>query len=149
MRVVEVCPVIHRGLRGRGSTEDFGPPGIEVGVEVDDADGAVGFGDGAEEGQCDGVVSAEGYDAWEGLFVFGGADLVRIRGWCAHEEAVVPFFDLLDCVGIVVAGMCQLVGSIWGGLTGVYMETYDVTGTSPQSSTVAQLLNGLASRGTL
>lgn len=29
------------------------------------------------------------------------------------------------------------------------VETYEVTGISPQSSTVAQLLNGLASRGTL
>ena len=28
-------------------------------------------------------------------------------------------------------------------------ETYDVTGTSPQSITVAQLLKGLAARGTL
>ena len=112
MRVVEVRAVVYRGLRGRGSAEDFGPPGVEVGVEVDDADGSVGFGDGAEEGQCDGVISAEGYDAGEGLFVLGGADLVRIRGRCAHEEAVVPFFDLLDCVGIVVAGMCQSIRSI-------------------------------------
>ena len=115
MRVVEVRAVVYRGLSGRGSAEDFGPPGIEVGVEVDDADGTVGFGDGAEEGQCNGVVTAEGYDAGEGLFVFGGADLVRIRGGCAHEEAVMPFFDLLNCVGIVVAGMCQLIGSILGG----------------------------------
>ena len=110
--MVEVRPVVYRGLRGRGSAEDFGSPGVEVGVEVDDADGSVGFGDGAEEGQCDGVVSTKGYDAGEGLSVFGGADLVRIRGRCAHEEAVVPVFDLLDCVGIVVAGTCQLVGSI-------------------------------------
>ena len=115
MRVVEVRPVVDRGLSGRGSAEDFGPPGVEVGVEVDDADGSVGFGDGAEEGQGDGMVSAKGYDAGEGLFVFGGADLVRIRGRCAHEETVVPFLDLLDCVGIVVAGICQLVGSIWCG----------------------------------
>ena len=110
--MVEVRAVVYRGLRGRGSAEDFGPPSVEVGVEVNDADGSVGFGDGAEEGQCDGVVSAEGYDAREGLFVFGRADLVRIRGRCAHEKAVVPFFDLLDCVGIVVARMCQSIGSI-------------------------------------
>ena len=145
--MVEVRPVVHRGLRGRGSAEDFGPPGVEVGVEVDDADGSVGVGEGAVEGQRDGVVSAKGYDAGEGLFIFGGADLVRVRGRCAHEEAVVPVFDLLDCVGIVVAGMCQLTVSIYAGDRGI--ETYDVTGTSPQSSTVAQLLNGLASRGTL
>ena len=145
--MVEVRAVVDRCLRGRCSAEDFGLPGVEVGVEVDDADGPVGFGDGAEEGQCDGVVSAEGYDAGEGLFVFGGADLVRVRGRGAHEEAVVPFFDLLDCVSIVVAGMCQLIGSTLCGDWS--METYDVTGTSPQSSTVAQLLNGLASRGTL
>ena len=52
------------------------------------------------------MVAAKGYDARECFLVFGGADLFCICGRCAHEEAVVTFLDLLDCVGIVVAGMC-------------------------------------------
>ena len=111
VRVVEVRAVVDGGLGCRGSAEDFGLPGVEVGVEVYDADGAVGFVDGAEEGQRDGVVAAEGYDAGEGLFVFGGAELFCVCGRGAHEEAVVTFFDLLDRVGIVVAGSVSVLGS--------------------------------------
>lgn len=60
----------------------------------------------------------------------------------------MAFFDLLDCVGIVIAGymsgfFCSSSLLVWEG------ETYDVTGMSPQSITVAQLLKGLASMGTL
>ena len=50
VRVVKVRAVVDGGLGCRGSAEDFGLPGVEVGVEVYDADGAVGFVDGAEEG---------------------------------------------------------------------------------------------------
>lgn len=93
------------------------------------------------------MVATQSYYAWEGLFILGRADLFCICGGCAHEEAVVTFFDLLDCVGIVVAGDMSVLGSssvvVWE------VETYDVTGISPQSITVAQLLKGLASRGTL
>ena len=94
------------------------------------------------------MVAAEGYDAGEGLFVFGGADLFCVCGWGPHEEAVVAVFDLLDCVGIVVAGRTSVLGSSNGASFGEE-RTHDVTGTSPQSITVAQLLKGLASRGTL
>ena len=44
--VEEVCAVVDGGLRRRGPAEDFGSPGIEVRVEVDDANGTVGFVDG-------------------------------------------------------------------------------------------------------
>lgn len=91
------------------------------------------------------MVAAQGYDAGEGLFVLGGADLFCIRGRCAGEEAVVTVFDLLNCVGVVVAGGRVSAGPVIVRLS----ETYDVTGISPQSITVAQLLKGLASRGTL
>ena len=104
MRVVEIRAVVYGGLIRGGSAEDFGLPGVEVRVEVDDANGTIGFVDGAQERERDGVVAAEGYDAGQGLFVFGGANLFCICGGCAHEEAVVAFFDLLDCVGVVVAG---------------------------------------------
>ena len=147
MRVVEVRAMVYRGLKGRGSAEDFGPPGVEVGVKVYDADGTVGFVNGAEEGKRDGVVATEGDDAGEGLLILGRALLFCICGRCAHEETVVAFFDLLDCVGIVVAEdvlMLDISSVIaWEG------ETHDVTGISPQSNTVAQLLKGLASSGTL
>lgn len=58
VRVVEVGAVVDGGLFGGGAAEDFGAPGVEVRVEVDDADGPVGFVDGAEEGERDGVVAA-------------------------------------------------------------------------------------------
>ena len=104
VRVVEVRAVVDGGLGRRGPAEDFGPPGVEVRVEVDDADGAVGFVDGAEEGQRDGVVAAEGDDAGEGLFVLRRAHLFCVGGRCSHEETVVTFFNLLDCIGVIVAG---------------------------------------------
>ena len=147
VRVVEICAVVYRGLKRRGSAEDFGLPGVEVRVEMYDADGTVGFVDGAQERERDGVVAAEGYDAGQGLFVLCRADLFCICGRCAHEEAVVTFFDLLDCIGIVVAGDKSVFGS--SSLVVWEVETHDVTGISPQSITVAQLLKGLASRGTL
>lgn len=73
MRVVEICAVVYAGLVGGGAAEDFGFPGVEVGVEMDDADGTVGFCDGAEEGEGYGVVAAEGDDAGEGAAGFCGA----------------------------------------------------------------------------
>ena len=101
--VVEVGAVVDGGLAGRGAAEDLGPPGVEVGVEVDDADGAVGFVDGAQEREGDGVVAAEGDDAGEGLALFGDAFLVGVGVGGAHEEGVVAVLDLLDRVGVVVA----------------------------------------------
>ena len=111
VRVVEIRAVVYRSLQCRGSAEDFGFPGVEVGVEVDDADGTVGFVDGAQEGERDGVVAAEGYDAGKGLFVLGRADLFCICGGCAHEEAVVTLFDLLNCVGVIIAKHVSVLGS--------------------------------------
>ena len=50
------------------------------------------------------MVAAKGDDAGEGLFVFGGAHLFCVGGRCPHEETVVTFFNLLDRVGVIVAG---------------------------------------------
>ena len=47
VRVIEVRAVVDGCLGCRGSAEDFGSPGVEVGVEVDHADRTVGFVDGA------------------------------------------------------------------------------------------------------
>ena len=56
----------------------------------------------------------------------------------------MAFFDLLDCIGVVISEKPSEPL-----LMRMSYETYDVTGISPQSRTVAQLLKGLASRGTL
>lgn len=66
MRVIEIRSVVDGGLGGGRAPEDLGAPGVEVGVEVDYGDGAVGGGDGAEEGEGDGVVASEGDEAREG-----------------------------------------------------------------------------------
>lgn len=39
--VEEICAVVYGGLLGGGTAEDFGLPGVEVGVEVDYGDGAI------------------------------------------------------------------------------------------------------------
>lgn len=78
-RVVEVCAVVDCGLFAGGAAEDFGTPGVQVGVEVEDCDGAVGAGDAAEEGERDCVVASEGDEAGE-RFVFGGEADFFARG---------------------------------------------------------------------
>ena len=67
MRMIEISPVIYRRLLCRCTAKNFRLPGIEVGVEMYDADGAVGFVYGTQEGESDGVVAAEGDDAGEGF----------------------------------------------------------------------------------
>lgn len=100
--VVEVGAVIDGGLLGRSTAEDFRFPGVKVRVEMNYANGAVGFVDGAEEGQRDGVVAAEGDDAWEGFLSERGAGEGGGGHGCSHQEGIVAIFDLLDCVGVVV-----------------------------------------------
>ncbi len=56
---VEVGAVVYCRLVGGRAAEDLGLPGVEVRVEVDDRDGAVGFVDGSEEGEGYGVVATE------------------------------------------------------------------------------------------
>jgi len=57
--VEEVGAVVYAGLLGGRAAEDFGAPGIEMAVKVDDGDGAVFSVDGTEKGEGDGVVSSE------------------------------------------------------------------------------------------
>lgn len=64
-------------------------------VEVDDGDWAVGAVHGAQEWEGDGVVAAEGDDAWEGLAVECWAFLVGVRGGCAAQQSIVAFFYLV------------------------------------------------------
>ncbi len=100
--VVKVSAVIDGGLLGRGTAEDFRSPGVEVRVEMNNTNWAVRFVDGAEEGQRDGVVAAEGDDAWECFLSEGGAGEGGGGHGCSHQEGIVAIFDLLDCVGVVV-----------------------------------------------
>ena len=102
MCVVEIGAVIDGGLLGRGTAEDFRSPGVEVRVEVNNANGSVCFVDRAEEGQGDGVVAAEGDDAWECFLSVGGAGEGGGGHGYSHQEGIVAIFDLLDCIGIVV-----------------------------------------------
>jgi len=101
--VVEICAVVDGSLFGGRAAKDFGSPGVEVGIKVDDTDGAVGLGDGTEEWQRYGVVPAQRDNAWEGLAILRRANLLCISHGLAHQELIVAFFDLLDGVGIVVA----------------------------------------------
>lgn len=57
----------------------------------------------------------------------------------------MSFLDLVDGIGIVVSNTPISTVTVVLHAGG----TYEVTGISPQSSTVAQLSNGFASRGTL
>lgn len=147
-RVVEVSAVVDAGdLRGR-ATKHLGAPGVEVGVEVDDRNGPVGPVDRPQQGQRDGVVSAERDDPGQGLALLRRAELVGVGGWLAGQDAVVTLLDLVKspCVIVPRAQVCQhvRVKVCWDEDT-----THEVTGISPQSSTEAQLLNGFVSRGTL
>lgn len=103
MRMIKIRAMIDRSLFGGCTAKDFWSPGVEVGIEVNNGDGSVGFVDRAKERKGDGVIAAEGNDARKGLFLERGP---RGRGsgegW-AHEESVVAVFNLLDGVGIVIA----------------------------------------------
>ena len=106
--VVEVGAVVDAGLFGGGAAEDFGSPGVQVGVEVDDCDWAVGFVHAAEERKGDGVVTTKGDDTRKGLALGRWAWVEGVGRWLAHEDAVVAFFDLLDGKGVVVAGYVRV-----------------------------------------
>ena len=94
--------MVDGGLVGGGAAEDFRLPGVEVGVEVDDGDGAVGLVDAAQQGEGDAVVAAEGDEAGEGGAGFGETGEAGVGVGFAREEGVVAGFDLLEGVGVVV-----------------------------------------------
>lgn len=103
--VIEVCSVVDACHLRRGSTEDLGLPGIEVRIEVDDRDGAVGTVERAQQREGDRVVTTHGDDARQGPAMLGQAVGIGVGMRVAHEDAVVAFFDLLDCpLGVVSIG---------------------------------------------
>lgn len=60
------------------------------------------------------------------------------------QKKIVTFLDLLERKGVIIPAVVSI------HLTSSRMrDTYEVTGMSPQSSTLAQELNGFAFNGTL
>ena len=67
MCVVEICTVVDSSLFARSAAKDLWAPGIKVGIEMNDADGTVGFGYGAEQRKGDCVVTTQSDDARKGF----------------------------------------------------------------------------------
>lgn len=119
-------------------------------VKVDDTDWPVGTVDATEEWEGDGVVATQSDQTWKCLALLRPSFDMCIGLGRAGEKCVMAFLDLLQGIGIIVTIMIS-VFKCESSLT-VAKEsssTYEVTGISPQSMTVAQLLKGLASSGTL
>jgi len=109
---------------------------------VDDGYWAVSTVDRSQKRQSDCVITAESDNSWKGLPVQGWTFLFRVCGRCTGQDRVVSLFDLVKSPGVVISAAVSTVVE-------VRVESYEVTGISPQSSTVAQLLNGFVSNGTL
>lgn len=63
----EECPVRDGGLLGCDARVAFvGVPSVEVGVEVDHADGAIDWFQRTQDGEDNAVVAAEGENSWVG-----------------------------------------------------------------------------------
>ena len=103
--MVEICTVVDGSLFARSAAEDFWAPGVQVGIEMNDADGAVGFVYGAEQRERDCMVTAQSDDTGEGFAFFCRANFVCVGLRAAHEELVMAVFDLLDGVGVVITGV--------------------------------------------
>ena len=107
--MIEVSPVVDARLMARGSAKNFGLPSIEMGVEVDDGDRSISAVHTSEEREGYGVVATKRDHTWECLAFLRDAQLLRIRRRLSHQKAGVAFFDLVECVGIIVAGTLSAV----------------------------------------
>jgi hypothetical protein len=81
--------------------------GVKVAVKVDDRNGSICTVDGLEERKCDGVVTAEGDDAWQSLALQGEALHVGVGGRGSRKNAVVSFLDLVQSPRVVVPEKCE------------------------------------------
>ena len=72
-------------------------------VKVNDGHGTIGAVDGPEYGQSDGVIPAEGDDAWEGLALLRSPLFVAICGSFSGQNAVVAFLYLVESNRVVVS----------------------------------------------
>jgi len=154
--------MINSSLFGGTAAKDRGLPGVaiphfsacpesakladlQVRIEVDHRDRAIGTVYGAQEGKSDSVITTKSNDSRESLALLGRTDGLGIGFGSAGEDGVMPFLDLFQGVVVVVA----VAGAQYSGHQEARTGTYEVTGISPQSMTVAQELKGLALRGTL
>lgn len=118
---------------------------LQMAVKMNDADRSVRSDNASQEWQGNRMIATESDDSWQRLPFQGWAFHLGIRGRLTTQEQTVTLFNLLDCVGVVVASRSSApITTASSGL-----KAYEVTGISPQSNTVAQLLNGFAARGTL
>ncbi len=96
------------------------------------------------------MVSTQRDHTGQRLATLGGADLGSIRCWRPREDAVVALFNLVQSICVIVsARLVRGTRSTREPRSWPNGDSYEVTGISPQSSTVAQLLNGFVSNGTL
>lgn len=102
-----------------------------------------------QQGQCDGMVTTKGNDTGKGLSSTRNTRFIRVSVRLAHQDTIVSFFDLFNCPGVVVSvARLALSSSIHTGAV-LSAQTYEVTGTSPQSKIRMSLVNGFACKGTL
>lgn len=115
-------------------------------IEVDHCNWAICTIHGSEQWESDSVITTKSNQTRQSLALLGWTDSFGIRFGRSGEQRVMPFFDLFQGIGVIitVAGIEPLAFPMECKL-----KTHEVTGISPQSTTVAQELKGLASRGTL
>lgn len=93
------------------------------------------------------MVTAKSDQTGQCLALLRWTGLLSIGVRRAAQEKVVTFFDLLQRIGVVISvGRCK---DSTRSRKSTALRTYDVTGMSPQSMTLAQELNGFALSGTL
>lgn len=112
-------------------------------VEVNHRDGPIGAVDGPQKRQGDGMVSAKGDDTGQSPPLGCRASFISVCGGGSGQDLEMAFLDLLEGPCVVVA-WSRSATFLHG-----WLGTHDVTGISPQSRTVAQLLKGLVLSGTL
>ena len=115
-------------------------------VKVDDSNRSIGSGYTSEKWESDSVVTTQCDNSGQCLTLFGWTLLTCIGCRYTFQDAVVALFNLLNGVGVVVPMRLSVALSEFRKIN---CRTYEVTGISPQSNTVAQLLKGFASSGTL
>lgn len=92
-----------KNVKKIGETRQRRLTGVEMAVKVNDRHGPVRPVDGAQQGQSDGVVSAEGDDPGEGLGAQSRAGLVCVGSRGAAQDLVVALLNLAERPGVVVS----------------------------------------------
>jgi hypothetical protein len=82
-------------------------------VKVDDGNGPIGTVDGPQQGEGDGVVTAQGNDSRQSLPLDGRTPLVGIRSRSAGENVEMALLDLMEGKGVVITANPSASG-FWG-----------------------------------